>query len=523
MAIKDDMEDVQEAVINELITDNGLNPLNLTDGSVSLAKLGSDVDLGQVNDGAVTTAKIGGGAVTTAKIGGGAVTTAKLGSDVDLGQVNDGAVTLAKLGSDVDLGQVNDGAVTTAKILNGEVTPAKLSQSYLPLTGGTVSGSVGIGVSAPTAKLSLPAQASGDSGVARFSIESAVDSNDFTIAQYEDGTGTYTQIGQNIILTSGGNVAVLDSAHKTAGITFDGRGNGALMFQTGAANANAERMRIDSSGNVGLGTTSIESWRLAVAGTNFSSGGGLAVAAFRDLTSYNTSNNGAGITLQGVYNSGGGYTNFATIQAGKINNTDGDYSTYLRFSTRYNGASQVEAMRIDNSGNVLVGKTVLAFNTAGVAMQPEGVLAVTRNASTPFILNRKTSAGEIAQFQLDGASKGNISVSATATAYNTSSDYRLKTDAQPMTGASARVQALNPVNFEWISDGTRVDGFLAHEAQEVVPEAVTGTKDAVDDEGNPEYQGIDQAKLVPLLTKALQEALTKIESLEARVASLENT
>jgi hypothetical protein len=92
-----------------------------------------------------------------------------------------------------------------------------------------------------------------------------------------------------------------------------------------------------------------------------------------------------------------------------------------------------------------------------------------------------------------------------------------------MTGASARVQALNPVNFEWLSDGTRVDGFLAHEAQEVVPESVTGTKDAVDDEGNPEYQGIDQAKLVPLLTKALQEALTKIESLEARVASLENT
>jgi hypothetical protein len=112
---------------------------------------------------------------------------------------------------------------------------------------------VGIGVGAPTAKLSLPAQASGDSGVARFSIESAVDSNDFTIAQYEDSTGTYTQIGQNISLTSGGNVAVLDSAHKTAGITFDGRGNGSLMFQTGAANANNEVMRIDELGRVGIG------------------------------------------------------------------------------------------------------------------------------------------------------------------------------------------------------------------------------------------------------------------------------
>ena len=140
---------------------------------------------------------------------------------------------------------------------------------------------------------------------------------------------------------------------------------------------------------------------------------------------------------------------------------------------------------------------------------------------------------------------GRIETSGFSTSYSTSSDYRLKTDAQPMTGASARVQALNPVNFEWISDGTRVDGFLAHEAQAVVPEAVTGTKDAMrdeeyevtpavlDDDGNvvteavmgtrsvPEYQGIDQSKLVPLLTAALQEALTKIDDLETRLVALE--
>jgi hypothetical protein len=90
-----------------------------------------------------------------------------------------------------------------------------------------------------------------------------------------------------------------------------------------------------------------------------------------------------------------------------------------------------------------------------------------------------------------------------------------------MTGASARVQALKPVNFEWISDGTRVDGFLAHEAQEVVPECVTGTKDAVGADGKPEYQGIDQSKLVPLLTAALQEALTKIADMEIRLSALE--
>jgi hypothetical protein len=116
---------------------------------------------------------------------------------------------------------------------------------------------------------------------------------------------------------------------------------------------------------------------------------------------------------------------------------------------------------------------------------------------------------------------GDVSVTGSATAYNTSSDYRLKEDVQPMVGSVDRLMALKPVNFAWKVDGSRVDGFLAHEAQEVVPECVTGEKDAVDDEGNPQYQGIDQSKIVPLLVAALQEALTKIEALEARVAALE--
>ena len=116
-----------------------------------------------------------------------------------------------------------------------------------------------------------------------------------------------------------------------------------------------------------------------------------------------------------------------------------------------------------------------------------------------------------------------------------------------MTGASDRVMALKPCNFAWKADGSRVDGFLAHEAQEVVPESVTGVKDAMreeeyevtpailDEDGNvvteavmgtrqvPDYQGIDQSKLVPLLTAALQEALTKIDALETRIATLEGT
>ena len=135
---------------------------------------------------------------------------------------------------------------------------------------------------------------------------------------------------------------------------------------------------------------------------------------------------------------------------------------------------------------------------------------------------------------------GNISVSASATAYNTSSDYRLKENVVAMSGATERLKQLNPSRFNFIADAdTTVDGFLAHEVQAVVPEAITGTKDAMrdeeyevtpavlDDDGNvtteavmgtrsvPDYQGIDQSKLVPLLVATIQE-------LEARLTALEN-
>jgi hypothetical protein len=187
-----------------------------------------------------------------------------------------------------------------------------------------------------------------------------------------------------------------------------------------------------------------------------------------------------------------------------------------------------------------------------------GKFSVTRNQSSDFVakfingngggygIQSDNNAGNHIFFYRGGAGVGTITDNGTTIAFNTVSDYRLKTDVQPMTGASARVQALNPVNFEWISAGTRTDGFLAHEAQAVVPEAVTGTKDAMRDEeyevtpagidengtttteavmgtrSVPDHQGIDQSKIVPLLTAALREALTKIDDMETRLAALED-
>ena len=194
-----------------------------------------------------------------------------------------------------------------------------------------------------------------------------------------------------------------------------------------------------------------------------------------------------------------------------------------------NGA---ELMRIDSGGVVSFGTSDInqydntSSGNIGIALHgggsQEGLITSARVDSTAAAFNRIGTDGTLISFRKSGASVGSISVSSSATAYNTSSDYRLKEDIVEMQDSIERVKELKPCNFAWKTDGSRVDGFLAHEAQEVIPEAVTGTKDEVDDEGNPEYQGIDQSKLVPLLTKALQEALTKIESLEARVEALEN-
>ena len=116
---------------------------------------------------------------------------------------------------------------------------------------------------------------------------------------------------------------------------------------------------------------------------------------------------------------------------------------------------------------------------------------------------------------------GSITSTTTATAYNTSSDHRLKENIVEISDGINRVKQLQPRQFNFIVDAdTTVDGFLAHEAQAVVPEAVTGTHNEVDDDGNPVYQSIDQSKLVPLLTAALKEAIAKIETLETQNADL---
>ena len=122
-----------------------------------------------------------------------------------------------------------------------------------------------------------------------------------------------------------------------------------------------------------------------------------------------------------------------------------------------------------------------------------------------------------------GTERGKISINGSSTSYIETSDYRLKENVVSLTGAIDRINELKAHRFNFIGvSGDKVDGFLAHEVQAVVPQAVTGTKDEVDEHGKAVMQGIDKSKLIPLLTAALQEAIAKIETLETEVAALKN-
>ena len=355
-----------------------------------------------------------------------------------------------------NIGTPSDGTVTPAKIASGDFY-FDTDTLFIDATNNRV----GIGTTSPSEELELA-------------------SSSPTIRLTDTDDSTYGSISYNV------NALLLN-------------GDNTIRCYTG----NTERMRIDSSGNVGIGTSS-PTFKLDVAGN--------ARANYFALRG----NESAPSESAFVYRPATGVLGFGTNTA--------------------------ERMRIDGSGTVSttgsigVGRTSVSAATedAGVVLSAAGYIYSARDGTSNqshivFINNAAVTATIV----------GSIKTSGSATSYNTSSDYRLKTDAQPMTGATARLKALKPVNFEWIADGTRVDGFLAHEAQEVVPECVSGEKDAMqdqeyevtpavlDEEGNtveeavmgtrpvPDYQGIDQSKLVPLLVATIQE-------LEARITQLEN-
>jgi len=181
-------------------------------------------------------------------------------------------------------------------------------------------------------------------------------------------------------------------------------------------------------------------------------------------------------------------------------------------------------MSIRSGGEVNIGS--LSSVPSGANGQTR--LTVRQNQGTDAVFIDRTADidsnyRDLVRFARNGTTVGQIKARNNAVQYNTTSDARLKENVEDMTGAIDRVKTLKPKRYSWIVDdldAPNIDGFLAHEAQAVVPDAVSGTQNEVDDDGNPVYQGIDHGLLVPLLTGALKEAITKIETLETEMTAL---
>jgi hypothetical protein len=275
---------------------------------------------------------------------------------------------------------------------------------------------------------------------------------------------------------------------------------GGVIFNRGTT----EMARLNQNG-LGIGTTSPGSV-LSLYNT------GADTALNIDTSS---SSNNAFVRIQS-----GGVNRGYIGSAGAFGGSTGDFGVRAEQNLCFYPNAGSEKARIDTSGRLLVGTSASFASTAFLQVNTYQNGAAAVGFATKPSTNANYDAADF--YNSSGTLVGYISCTSSATSYSTSSDYRLKENVEPITGATDRILQLSPSRFNFIVDPDHtVDGFLAHEAQEVVPECVTGEKDAVNEDGNPVYQGIDQSKLVPLLTAALQEAITKIASQGASIAALE--
>ena len=308
----------------------------------------------------------------------------------------------------------------------------------------------------------------------RVSFQSSTTNGATVVQLIPNGTSTSAQFsaygGSDILNTS---VAQLTNNGTEVRIASGIFGTGTYLpmtFYTGGS----ERMRVDTSGNVGIGTSS--------------PGNRLHISGATNATS--------GVSIQSTGASGRRYTNYSGSAGGLA---------------WFDDTASAERMRIDSSGNLLVGTTSLLANASYFAYSPGNTWGV-------FAHDNGVASGiDYVKFYYNNGQIGSISQNGTTgVLYNITSDYRLKTVTGPVTSAGSRIDALEPVEYTWKSDGSVARGFLAHQFQEVYPNSVTGEKDAVDADGKPVYQNMQAST-----SEVIADLVAEIKSLRHRVAQLE--
>ena len=386
---------------------------------------------------------------------------------------------------------------------------------------------LGIGTSSPTSALTV-----GAGGIARFNradnatyneIKYVTSGDLFYFNQANGGAYQFNISGtEQMRLTSTGlgigtsspafKLQVTGANSSSGGINITGTGtNGLRLFQDGAigdsyvnnfqngfmsfATNNTERMRITSTGNVGIGTSSpANSLSLGDVGSIGQDINTMYVGANFTSTGVNYRKTG-NFALRQHFDSALGIIRFDSAPSG----TAGDFISWS------------ERARIDSAGNLRINNTDAGNYKVKIAYDGGGEEGI-------GLKSTYSGAGNMLRFINSADSTvGVVSTSNTNTTYATSSDYRLKNTIAPMTGALAKVALLKPVTYKWNADGSDGQGFIAHELAEVVKGCVTGEKDAVDKDGKPQYQGIDTSFLVATLTAAIQEQQALIVSLTSRL------
>lgn len=490
------------AINQDKIMDDAITELKLAANSISEAKIQVNaITSAVIAANAITSEKILAGAVLTEAIAPEAITTAKLAAAavtantiaanaIVAGKIAVGAVVANSIAANAIIAEkiaanaitaekitanaitaekINANAITAEKIAANTITSEKISSEYVyagsiignQITGGTITGVTVQTLNTGTGSVELNSSnraiqfKDGSSNVFMNMYPGSVgggDSQSFYL-QY----GTVPDVSADNLLKLANNEFLL-KAGSGNGSSLSAYANGLGIYATGADS----QINIESNGT---------NARLAMFGTSY-------VAITGGTTTVNVSSTSTNVS--------------SSLRVSSI--IFGGSSVYS------NGATSLTSWQSASDFSALSSGAVYSVNTGNA-----------------LLLSRNGSNGSIAAFYRGSTTVvGTISVTTTATAYNTSSDYRLKENLVPIANAIERVKLLQPYRFNFKSEpNTTVDGFVAHEVAAVVPEMVTGEKDAVDENGEPVYQGIDQSKLVPLLTAALQEAIARIEVLEA--------